>query len=336
MSGLLKDFLLQNPSTFTIIITDERVWELHASHLDFIDKDKRKVFLLPASEEAKAWEQARMILSILSQLPIDKKTLVLNFGGGVVSDIGGFVAATYKRGLRLVNVPTTLLAMIDAAIGGKNGLNFDGIKNLIGTVYLPEKVFIEPDFLHTLPDEEWLNGLGELLKYALIGSPELWQHLQSLPKFPSEEFQFSWIDFCRQFKEAMVARDLYDTCERHVLNFGHTIGHALESLAASRGQKLSHGHAVALGCVAAAHLSVQKEGLSAADFERIAHFVKRMFPVFAITSADVPQILRFCQQDKKNHDGTLRFVLLKNIGEAIWHCETSETEIRQALCFMQS
>ena len=97
MSGLLKDFLLQNPSSFTIIMTDETVWKLHASHLDFIDKDKRKVFLLPASEEAKAWEQARMILSVLSQLPIDKKSLVLNFGGGVVSDIGGFVAATWDK-----------------------------------------------------------------------------------------------------------------------------------------------------------------------------------------------------------------------------------------------
>lgn len=336
IQSLLQDFLSSNTPDFFVIISDTTVWQLYASQWDFIPEKQRTVCLLPPSEQAKSWEQVVLLFSQLADLPIDKNTLLVNFGGGSVSDVGGFVAATYKRGLRLVNVPTTLLAMIDAAIGGKNSINFKGIKNLVGTIYLPEKVFIQPDFLQSLPQSEWLNGLGELLKYALTGSPELWHHLQSLPEFPSDKFQISWIDFCGQYKENIVARDLYDTCERHILNFGHTVGHALESVAAEKGIKLPHGHAVALGCVAAAHLSVQKAGLPADTFEQIALFVKRLFPHFKLTNADVTQVLKFCQQDKKNHDHAIRFVLLENIGTPITDCKISETELRQTLCLMQS
>ena len=323
----INEFIKENGFSKIVIFTDENILSLYPHFFDFIDNGKKEFMVLPRGEAAKSLEVYEDVCRQMLEKNIDRKALIINWGGGAVSDFGGFVASTYKRGCKMVNIPTTLLAMIDAAIGGKNALNVGGVKNAVGTFYLPDKVATEPSFLKTLSQNELLNGFGELLKYALISNGELWEELKNHESVSAEGIKKEWIDYCQNYKESLVKKDFYDNGERHLLNFGHTVGHALEAFFSPA---LSHGHAVALGCVISAYISYNKNLISKKDFQEIHYFVRKHYSFVSLDDKKIDEIVRLCRNDKKNDGGNLKFILLSEIGKA-FETSVSEAELRVAL-----
>jgi 3-dehydroquinate synthase len=226
------------------------------------------------------------------------------------------IAATFKRGIRLVNVPTTFLAMIDAAHGGKNGINLQHQKNAIGTFYLPEDVIIDTSFLKTLPKKELLNGFAELIKYALIGNKELWIEVQQLTKINYKTIKNEWIDWCIKFKTNIVAEDLHDKGKRHILNFGHTVGHAIERLYAEKKRNISHGYAVAIGICHESYLSYKKGFITFNEVETILQLINMFYKPLIFSDAEITAITHYCFDDKKNTNGEPKFVYLEKTGRA--------------------
>lgn len=300
------------------IITDRNVGSLYPQYFEKMYPDVPKfVFAVAPGENSKSMEEAMRLWQGLLKEQFDRQCLVVNFGGGVISDLGGFVASTFQRGIPFINVPTTLLAMIDAAIGGKNGVNLNQVKNMVGTIHLPEDVMIDTDLLKTLPQQQLLNGFGELVKYALIGNRDLWNEIKNMQSIHFQDIKKEWIDFCIGFKKQIVATDLYDRGPRRILNFGHTVGHAIESSMMAAKRPLSHGYAVAMGCVAEAYLSCQHGLISETEFREIKEVIFRLFDGESLWKAiNWETTVNFCQYDKKNEGGRINITMLEGIGKA--------------------
>ncbi|MCB0761124.1 MAG: 3-dehydroquinate synthase [Flavobacteriales bacterium] len=264
---------------------------------------------------------------------MDRNSVLINLGGGVVTDLGGFVASTFQRGIDFIHIPTTNLAMVDAAIGGKTGVNFNHLKNQIGTFAEPIAVILWPAFLDTLPQEQLESGFAEVLKHALIADPELFRQLRDSKLTLLELFPQIMDSACR-VKTSIVARDHAERDERKKLNFGHTIGHALETVAWSMEQPVTHGVAVAAGMIAAVYLSFDKCGLAAAEGEAILEAIRQMIDLSSLPHLADADVLKAMQYDKKNEGGAFRFVLLRGIGEAEINCDVSEAEAQSALAQM--
>lgn len=261
----------------------------------------------------------------------DRNAVIINLGGGTICDLGGFVAASYKRGIRYINVPTTLLAMADASIGGKTAVNVGGVKNQAGFFYKPERVCIEPAFLSSLPQREMLSGTFEMAKTFAVADKELFARFcgQWTKNCALDE---EMIIACAKIKDEITKRDLKDTGERKKLNFGHTFGHAIESFSLSQGGKaLSHGEAVGLGMACAMFLSVKKTGLPQNIFDEYSKKVRQLLGKQRFTSEMANTILYYMYADKKNADGEIRCVLLKDIGEAVWDIAVTKDEILEAI-----
>ena len=243
----------------------------------------------------------------------------------LITDLGGFAASTYKRGIKFINVPTTLLAMVDAAIGGKTGIDFVGAKNQIGTFANPEEVLIDHVFLETLPLRHILSGLAEMLKYGFIADSKLLEI--NLDNYRD------YIVHCGEIKRKIVAQDPYEAGLRKVLNFGHTIGHAIESHCLTTDYPLLHGEAVALGMAAALWLSVKLCGLD----EKVLHDFEKQLPMLLseaeimLSEADIEPILSYLVHDKKNKGDKTQFVLLESLGKPIWGVEIPEDTLRVSL-----
>ncbi|MDR2979231.1 MAG: 3-dehydroquinate synthase [Bacteroidales bacterium] len=308
--------LLEKFHSRFFVLLDENVYKHHEKQLENID-DRFYIYRFHSAESSKTLSEVSMIMSRLIDQGFSKDDLIVNVGGGIVCDVGGFVASTYKRGIRFINVPTTLLAMIDAAHGGKNGVNHDHIKNCIGTIQLPEQVIIESDFLDTLPESELLNGFGELIKYALIADRTMWTEIRQLFKLTRENISPAWIFRCIEIKNELVTKDLHDKNERRILNFGHTVGHALESFCSIQNRPLSHGHAVALGICYESHISHLHNLIGKEEIDEIKNTIFRFFPPLEISPNSFPEIYALMKQDKKNSGNKLNMTLLRNIGEAI-------------------
>lgn len=250
-------------------------------------------------ETLKTLPSCEAIWQAMFEARLDRKALVVNLGGGVVGDMGGFCAATYKRGVDFIQIPTTLLAMTDAAIGGKLGVDFQGAKNAVGVFQYPAAVFIDPVFLKTLPARELRSGFAEVIKHALIGDRALWKKIQSMPA--GSLAATNWGGLLADsiaVKTKIVAEDPREAGIRALLNFGHTIGHALESYFLKTAEPLTHGEAVAIGmlceCPDAAELA-----------ETILHF----FPHRHIPETAFPDLWKLMEQDKKNASGTVRMAV---------------------------
>jgi 3-dehydroquinate synthase len=256
-------------------------------------------FVVPAGESSKSLQTIESLALDLSRKGYGRDTTIVGLGGGMITDLAGFLATVFCRGVSLVLIPTTLLAMVDAAIGGKTAVNLSGGKNLIGSTTFPEQVIMHLPFLNTLPGAEWENGLVEVLKVGLLADPELFYNLSNIP-VPL------LIQRAIEVKRRLVARDPYDTGCRALLNLGHTIGHALETLS---NYTLSHGQAVACGIVLEARLSHAMGLLSITDLLTI----ENRFPL-ACTSLDPHQIIQQLAVDKKSKGGIPHFVLLEKIG----------------------
>ena len=281
--------------------------------------------VIKPGESQKTLQTAQRLWRTLSKRGADRHAIMINFGGGTITDLGGFVASCYQRGIRFVNVPTTLLAMVDAAIGGKNGVDFGGFKNQIGTFAEPMEVIISPVYLSTLPDRELRSGLAEMIKYGFIADP-------SMLGVDLNNYE-QYILRSGRIKREIVAQDYTDHGKRKILNFGHTLGHAFESFSYSTPCPLTHGEAVAIGMGCALWLSVRQCGLSDQVFLDYVPKLKYLLNMaeWQLKEADVPALLEPLAHDKKNKAGRLRFVLLAEVGHPVCDCEVPEMLVFQSV-----
>lgn len=298
-----------------VIIVDENT---SANCLDYLITNfealsEAEVIQLPAGEESKQMELALNVLEALTEYEVTRYDLIINLGGGVITDFGGFVASIYKRGCDFVNIPTSLLAMVDASIGGKTGLNLGQYKNQLGVFAHPVGLYIDSAFLETLPEEELASGLAEMLKHGLIADADLYHQLATIMR-EGGVIEDDLIVRCIEVKNRVVCEDPMERGLRKILNYGHTIGHALEGHF-MHSQKLSHGHAVAIGMVMEAYLSLKSCGLSQQEFVQLEEFLLSYYPLPKFSDEDIQSMMELLQNDKKNRDGKIMFSLLPKIGE---------------------
>lgn len=291
------------------------------------------VITVEAGDSHKNLDSLRHIWEQLQELGATRKSLMVNVGGGMITDIGGFAAASFKRGIRFFNVPTTLLSAVDAAVGGKTGINFGGLKNEIGTFCDAEAVVISTSWLVTLPQNELRSGYAEMLKHGLIDSGEEYRRLL--------DFDIAAADFTGllplversvMVKKRVVEEDPREHGIRRALNLGHTAGHAFESWAMRRGEPVPHGYAVAWGLVVDLVLSHLRLGFPADMLRELAAYVRRVYGVIPITCADYPALLELMSHDKKNSTpGAINFTLLDSPGKVHIDCIVEPREIEAAL-----
>ncbi len=275
-----------------------------------------EIIEIEPGEELKSVAACHEIWQILTDLGADRKSVVINLGGGVITDLGGFVASTFKRGIDFINIPTTLLGMVDASVGGKNGIDLGNLKNQIGTITSPKMVLIDPVYLHTLPQREMRSGLAEMLKHGLIADKSYWERFLELSKLDFDDFD-ELIYESIMIKNHIVMQDMTEDGIRKTLNFGHTIGHAIESHFIASGKPILHGEAVAAGMILESQISMRKHLLPAADYIEIKTTIKEIFPDLAFNDEDVASIMDLLIHDKKNEYGNISFSLLEYIGSAI-------------------
>ena len=283
------------------------------------------VIQMPAGEQHKTLKTCEMVWYQLTEFGADRNTILLNIGGGVVTDLGGFVASTFMRGIRFVNIPTSLLGMVDAAIGGKTGVDFGGLKNMVGTFSQPEAVLIDSNFLKTLPARQYRNGLAEVLKHAFISDSSI------LNLMDANEDEL--ISRSVQVKLDVVRRDEFETGERKKLNFGHTVGHAIESHFLETDKSVLHGEAIAAGMILESWISHKVAGLSNVELNSICRAIDSIFSKLSISETDWSSIKKLLIYDKKNRDGQVQFVLLQSIGDAVTDQFVSEELLDQAFHF---
>ena len=326
---------LGNPTA--IIVTDVNTSQVALPLLlaDSKVAENAEVITIKSGDTNKSLDELQTVWSRLSQLNATRSTVVINVGGGMVTDLGGFAAATFKRGLRAINVPTTLLGAVDASVGGKTGINFDGFKNQIGTFTEPAAVIISTLFFNTLPQQQILSGYAEMLKHGLLDSPEVFNRLLTYspvyPLFDSERL-LPLIEESVNVKKNIVEQDLTETSLRKALNLGHTIGHAFVSLAMERQSPIPHGYAVAWGLVVELVLSHLKQGFPSDTLHTFAQYILTNYSAFDITCEDYPRLLEFMRQDKKNITADrINFTLLKGVGQPVIDCSADDKEITAAL-----
>jgi 3-dehydroquinate synthase len=319
-----------NASKF-LLFCDENTRESCAEYLitNFEILFFAEVIEIPCGEESKSIEIYVQLLETLAELEIDRNAVIINVGGGVVTDLGGFVASTYKRGIRFINIPTSLLGMVDASIGGKNGIDLGALKNLVGTFTLPIATYIDEHFLNTLPENEIKNGYAEMLKHALISSKNATNELISFNPNDLQQIK-KRIEASATVKINIVAQDPKEENIRANLNLGHTTGHAIESFALENHLPFSHGHGVALGIRIALRLSNIKLGLAPENYASVDNYLANHYPTPSWIKANLPAILNNLKYDKKNQNGKLKFVLLQNIGSASFGQEISLMEVESA------
>lgn len=291
------------------------------------------VIVIPEGEKSKEWKYAVRICEKLLKNNADKHTLFINLGGGVVCDVGAFVASVFKRGIPYVNIPTSLMAQVDAAIGGKTAINLNGIKNQIGTFQFPQAVCIFTEFLSTLTEQQVYAGFAEMLKHALITDRNYWDELKNLQHSKQIISAFDLIKKSAEIKSAIVNIDFYEKNVRKKLNFGHTIGHVLESLCMENKSTILHGEVVAWGMLAEAYISWEKKLLSQQTLDEIETIIRFYYkPISLLKNRD--DILRFLYADKKRVGDELNLTLLKNIGTTVINQHCSDKEVISAIQYL--
>lgn len=287
---------------------------------------------IDSGEEHKNLDTCRHIWQCLTDGEADRRALLINLGGGVIGDMGGFCAATFKRGIAFLNIPTTLLAQVDASIGGKLGIDFAGYKNHIGLFQEPAAVLLDPVFLHTLPPRELRSGFAEIIKHCLIADGPQFEALLQLD--PTPERVAPLIRHSVEIKSGIVAKDPRESGRRKILNFGHTIGHAIEShYLENPGEKLLHGEAIAIGMICEAFLSWKKTGLPRQDLEKITAYLAGLYKSGPITMSSARSIVNLTVQDKKNEEHTVKCALLSEVGACTYNIPVSAAEMTEAIAF---
>ncbi len=319
-----------------VIITDENVSDIWISDLITANDSLKdaEIIQLPSGEENKVLEICAHVWNALSEYQITRKDLIINFGGGVITDMGGFIASTFKRGLPFINIPTTLLSQVDASVGGKTGIDLGPYKNQIGVFADADYVFVDNRFLGSLEEQELISGYAEMLKHGLIADADYWNRLKDINPLVHENLIES-IYHSVQLKKNVVEQDHKESGLRKILNFGHTIGHGIEGFFLQNGNPVPHGYAVAWGMIAEAYISQQLKLISEKDLEEIKSNIDKTYPKAELTDEQFNEILSLMQNDKKNSEGKIQFSLLNQIGEANFDQEVDETLIIEALNYIK-
>jgi 3-dehydroquinate synthase len=290
------------------------------------------VISIPAGEKEKNLRTCEIIWQKMTDYQLDRKALVINLGGGVIGDMGGFCAATYKRGLDFIQIPTTLLSQVDASVGGKLGIDFNSFKNHIGVFQEPKAVLIDTTFLKTLPQEEIRSGFAEIIKHCLIADKEKWEDLKTKP-FQDQ----NWTDLVAHsiaIKSRITQEDPKELGLRKILNFGHTIGHAIESYYLEIPDKrLLHGEAIGIGMIAEAYIAYKKGYINKDELEDIKLYILSVFKKIEIFEFDIEKLIPLTMQDKKNENKKIQCTLLEKIGEANFNNPINYNEIKEAINF---
>jgi len=294
-------------------------------------KDYELIEIEPG-EENKNIQTVVGIWETLTDLGADRKSLLINLGGGVLTDMGGFVASTFKRGMKFINVPTTLLSMVDASTGGKTGIDLGNLKNQIGVFSLPEMVVVSSEFLSTLEPRQMRSGLAEMIKHGLIADKNHWELLNDLDNLDLSILD-TLIKQSVSVKIKVVTEDPTEQGLRKILNFGHTIGHAVETFYMDTDKMLYHGEAIAIGMIAEAYLSTLKTGFEMEDADKIKKIILEYFPKTEIPKEDFKAILELTKHDKKNVSGVISFSLLESIGSCAYDCYALPQEVEDALSY---
>lgn len=313
----LNSFVEENNYSTIFILTDNNTNEYCLSRfLPFLATNKAiEIMEIEAGESEKNINTCMEIWNILTELGGDRKSILINVGGGVITDIGGFVASTFKRGIDFIHIPTTLLAMVDASVGGKNGVDLGNLKNQIGVINVPKMVLIDTEYLATLPQNEMRSGLAEMLKHGLIFDANYWNQLKELKQTDFADFD-TLIHRSVTIKNEIVMQDPTENGIRKALNFGHTLGHAIESYFLENESKktLLHGEAIASGMILESYISWQKKLLSEEEYLEIKNSINAIYEIIVFDENDIQPILDLLIHDKKNEYGKIQFALLDGIG----------------------
>lgn len=294
-----------------------------------------EIIEIEAGEDLKTIETATQLWEILSEFEADRQSLMINLGGGVIMDLGGFVASTYKRGVRFINMPTTLLGMCDASIGGKTGIDHGFLKNIVGTFAEAENIFVYPEFLMTLPFIELRSGFAEMLKHGLIADEKHWNETITIQDLTPENI-FPLIESSMLIKQSIVQQDFREQNIRKTLNFGHTIGHALESLYLKSGKPLPHGEAVAMGMICETRISYLQSLITEETSESIISNISKFYPKLSTEHFSSSEMLALMMNDKKNTIGNINFSLIKGIGKGVFDQVVSTEQIMSGLQYYQN
>jgi 3-dehydroquinate synthase len=321
----LPSLTAKYPEGKVFLATEENVDKLWVEHFDsFIDSEGIRKVVIPSGENNKKIDSVTKIWQFLSENGADRKSLLINVGGGMLTDLAGFAASTFKRGIHFLNIPTTLLSQVDASVGGKTGINFNGLKNEIGTFQEPEAVIINTGFLKTIDTENFKSGFAEMIKHGLIHNPS---HLEDLKNFSFQNIDYDLlqrlINDSVDVKIWFVSNDPTEKDIRKALNFGHTVGHAFESFAMEAGTPIHHGFAVAYGMIAELYLSVKRCGFPEAECKSLSAWLKETYGKFMIGEESFERLYKLMTHDKKNESGRINFTLLPETGKIAidQHCE---------------
>lgn len=281
--------------------------------------EEAEIIEIESGEENKNIDICVQVWSTLSERGADRKSLLINIGGGVISDMGGFIASTFKRGIDFINIPTTLLSQVDASVGGKLGIDLHHLKNEIGVFTNPQGVFVDAAFLSTLEKRQVISGFAEIIKHALIADASYWKKVKTV-NFNDVSILSKLIPTSISIKNEVVLADPFEKNSRKTLNFGHTIGHAIETYYLDSKTPLLHGEAIAIGMICEAYLSYKISGLSNKELNEIIDFIISVYQPFIINKKDISSFLKLMQHDKKNEKGVIHFSLLSTIGK----CEINQ------------
>ncbi len=326
--GPLNLFLEQSAYSQIFIIVDENTREYcYPILLEKTNLENHDLIEIRSGEQHKNIHTCSHIWKKMMDAKADRKVLVINLGGGVIGDMGGFCAATYKRGVDFIQIPTTLLSDVDSSIGSKLGIDFADVKNSIGLFKNPKAVFIDPVFLKTLPLREIRSGLAEIIKHGLIADKKLWDEIKDIDNLQEVDWNRLIIPSL-EIKKRVVEIDPYEQNIRKTLNFGHTIGHAIESWALQSTAPLTHGEAIAAGMVCETYLSTEVRNLSDAEAEEVASYILKIYGKYSVKNEYFSDLLRLMKNDKKNANGRINFTMLDCLGSAVidQHCEEKQVE----------
>ncbi len=331
LSGALDKFFSNRQYSKIGVLVDENTETHCLSHIvGFLQE--HWLIKISSGEEHKNLRTCEQIWEALTEASFDRKSLLINLGGGVIGDMGGFCATTFKRGIDFLNIPTTLLSQVDASVGGKLGIDFNGLKNHIGVFQHPQMVIISPQFLSTLSKRELRSGFAEVLKHALIADKDYWNILTSV-SLESQDWE-THIRHSINVKSGIVEEDPFEKGQRKLLNFGHTIGHAIETVYLdSENEKLLHGEAIAIGIICEAFISTKKVGLTNEELLEIAQYIKTTYDTIGIGKDKFERILELCQQDKKNLGNVINCTLLKHLGEGVVNVPISTGKVLDSIFY---
>jgi len=332
ISSSLSAFLQQNSYSRVVVVVDEKTNKFCFPKIHDILPSNAVKIQIKSGENNKNLQTCTKIWEAMTNAKLDRHALMINLGGGVIGDMGGFCASTYKRGIDFIQIPTTLLSQVDASVGGKLGIDFNGFKNHIGVFQLPKTVLVDPSFTNTLPEAEKRSGFAEIIKHCLIRDAKMWDVIRKMDWFENNFAEL--IQHSIEIKQKIVEEDPKEKGLRKILNFGHTLGHAIETFLLDKGKrKILHGEAVAVGMITEAFLAEKRGLISPQELEDIEIYLFETYGKVHISTNEIEEIVTLTLQDKKNKGKEVLFSLLTGIGDCGYDIPVSKKEMLEALAF---